>query len=851
MAEGSESAVPRVDPRPDPRPWAPSRWRVRTKVVAVVLVPLLLALVLAAVTVGNQLAERSALQQVAAGTRLSGTVAGLVDALQIERSEATAFVAADRRSDRTPLDLAADRVDRAVGALRDAGPSVTDLDPGVQDRYAVALARLDGLGALRSAAVATRYPAPSVVTSYTGFVEPLLDLARDVAGTAGQTAVVRPATSLAALGRAKEQAEIQHALLLVAAAGGTFPSGDGEALRSAVAEQAAATAEFEAGASPAQVQVFEDTVAGPEVDQRIRILQTALLRDGGGQPPGVDPVAWDRAAGATREAMRTVETGLFTELEGTADALVSRAGTTVLIVAVAVVLGVLLAVVLAALIAGSLITPLRRLRYSALDVAERRLPTSIQRLEEGSGDEEDTDVEPVPIHTDEEVGEVARAFDTVHREAVRLAGEQARLRTNLNALFVNLSRRSQGLVERQLLVIDSLEGREEDPDVLAELFALDHLATRLRRNGENLLVLGGSAPARGGTDPVPLTDVVRAAVGEIEDYTRVDVRPAPAVHVRGGPADDLTHLLAELLDNATTYSPPGAPVVVSASRAPDGGLVLEVTDQGLGMDADELAEANARLERPVLLDSSVPRQMGLFVVGALARRHDIVARLLPGDDGGIAASVQVPAALLVRPVRVEPDPVVPAPRAGAAGDPVGDPESDPLTDRLPVVGVEDGADESPIFREMCSAWFSEEGPPAPRASAEDAAPAWRSTADEGWRAVAARTAGTTETPREQTGSGLPRRRRGAELVPGGAPAEADDVPRPRRAVDAEALRGRMGSFQDGIRRGRRDVDTDSFEQVDDETDLENASGTDTDPGEPFDAGAGAAAGGGHHDQGGR
>ena len=538
MAEGSESAEPRVDPRPEPRPWAPSRWRVRTKVVAVVLVPLVLALVLAAVTVGNQLAERSALQQVAAGTRLSGTVAGLVDALQVERSEATAFVAADRRPDRTPLDLAADRVDRAVGALRDAGPSVTELDPGVQDRYAVALARLDGLGALRSAAVATRYPAPSVVTSYTGFVEPLLDLARDVAGTAGQTAVVRPATSLAALGRAKEQAEIQHALLLVAAAGGTFPSGDGEALRSAVAEQAAATAEFEAGASPAQVQVFEDTVAGPEVDQRIRILQTALLRDGGGQPPGVDPVAWDRAAGATREAMRTVETGLFTELEGTADALVSRAGTTVLVVGIAVVLGVLLAVLLAALIAGSLITPLRRLRYSALDVAERRLPTSIQRLEEGSGDEEDTDVEPVPIDTDEEVGEVARAFDTVHREAVRLAGEQARLRTNLNALFVNLSRRSQGLVERQLLVIDSLEGREEDPDVLAELFALDHLATRLRRNGENLLVLGGSAPARGGSEPVPVTDLVRAASGRSRTTrasTSVRRRPSTSAGPGGRP----------------------------------------------------------------------------------------------------------------------------------------------------------------------------------------------------------------------------------------------------------------------------------------------------------------------------
>ena len=213
-----------------------------------------------------------------------------------------------------------------------------------------------------------------------------------------------------------------------------------------MAEQAAATAEFEVGASPAQVQVlFEDTVPDPRSTSASGYLQSALLRDDGGQPPGVDPVAWDRAAGATREAMRTVETGLFTELEGTADALVSRAGTTVLVVGIAVVLGVLLAVLLATLIAGSLITPLRRLRYSALDVAERRLPTSIQRLEEGSGDEEDNDVEPIPIDTR---GRDRRGRPRLrHRSTARPSGspaEQALLRGNVNAIFTNLSRRNQG-----------------------------------------------------------------------------------------------------------------------------------------------------------------------------------------------------------------------------------------------------------------------------------------------------------------------------------------------------------------------------------------------------------------------
>lgn len=821
--------------------WSPGRWRVRTKVIAVVLVPVLLALVLAALNVRNQLAERDALAQVAAGTRLTGTVATLIDQLQIERTETIAYVGADRRSDRTPLAFSTDRVDRAIGALRDAAPSVTDLDPGVRDRYAVAMVRLNGLEALRNTAVATRFPATSVVGGYTSLIEPLLTLSRDIAGAAGQTVVVRPATSLAALGRAKEQAEIQHALLLVGASAGSLTASDSEALRGAVAEQAAGTEEFEAGATATQVQAFDDTVTGPDVDRRVRILQTALLRDAAGQPLGVDALAWNQAAGTTREALRTVETGVLAQLQGTADQLVTQAGTAATIAVVLVVLGVLVAIVLAVVIAGSLVTPLRRLRYSALDVAESRLPASIKRLEsgetegDGPGGDPSSRVEPVPIHTEEEIGDVARAFDTVHREAVRLAGEQARLRANLNALFVNLSRRSQGLLERQLLLIDTLEGREEDPDVLANLFQLDHLATRMRRNGENLLVLGGSSPSRGVTAPIPLTDVVRAAVGEVEAYQRIAVRPVPSVLVLGACSDDLTHLLAELLDNATSYSPPETSVVVSASRAPDGGVVIEITDAGLGMDTDDLAEANAKLDRPVLLDSSVPRQMGLFVVGELARRHDIVARLLPGDDTGVTACVQVPEALLVRAARVlpaaqpevapVPPPSIPAPRPTSGPD-----AADPLTDRIPVQtvqGDEDEGSDEPIYRAMRSAWFLDHQEPrreddhrdGSRSTGADVgffddatadAPVWQSTADEGWRAVAAREPGTA---REHTGVGLPRRRRGEELVPGTAAPGADEVPQPRQTLDGHALRTRMGRFQAGLRRGRHEVDTDAFERT--------------------------------------
>jgi len=824
------------------RRWALRHWRVRSKVAAVLLVPTVLALVLAGLSVQTQRAERAALQRVAEGTRLTGTVASLVDELQIERSQTTAYVAGNRLGDRTALELTNDRVDRASADLRSAASTVAGLDPGVQDRYAVALARLTGLGPLRTTALASRFPATSVATAYSGLVEPLLALTRDIAGSAGETAIVRPATTLAALGRAKEQAEVQHAILLAGAGAGSLPAGQAEALRSAVAQQDAATAEFEAGATLPQIQLYDDTVAGPDVDQRLRILQTALLRDAANQPLGVVPAAWDTAANVTRADLRQVESGLLESLAATADQSVSSAGRALALAVALVVLGVLLALALALVVARSLVAPLQLLRSAALDVAERRLPESIARIRD-TGEGEPDAVEPVAVDTEEEIGELARAFDTVRSEAVRLAGEQARLRANLNTLFVNLSRRSQGLVERQLELIDQLEGQEDDPDVLANLFALDHLATRMRRNGENLLVLGGAVLAHPSSDPVPVADLLRAATGEIEQYQRIVLRPVPGVSLLGDPANDLTHLLAELLDNATSFSAPETSVVVSGSRAPDGGLILEIADDGIGLDAEDLAEANEKLEQPQLLDSSVPRQMGLFVVGALARRHGVVARLLPGNDTGVTASVQIPAGLVVRPVhdrtvlneraptirsaaRAGSDDTGPVPVTVPPGAPAPVPEPpDPLTDPLPVQSPSTEDDGSstfePIYTEMSSAWFRDhQGEEQPGRSANgsatppdsthgDATPGdapsreWQSAADEGWRAIAAR---ETADEAERTTAGLPKRRRGAALVPGAADSGPDRVPE-QVTPDAGALRSRMSRYQDGMRRGRQETGT--------------------------------------------
>ena len=236
----------------------------------------------------------------------------------------------------------------------------------------------------------------------------------------------------------------------------------------------------------------------------------------------------------------------------------------------------------------------------------------------------------------------ARAFDQVHREAVRLASNEAALRGNVNSMFVNLSRRSQSLVERQIRLIDDLEQGEQDSERLANLFQMDHLATRMRRNWENLLVLAGHEVSRRRTQSVGLVDVLRAAVSEIEQYERVTLNVQPGIAVRGQAANDVVHLLAELVENATSFSAAETPVAVSGHLLNSGGVLLDITDQGVGMGAEEMAHANWRLDNPPVVDVAVSRRMGLFVVARLAARHGIRVRLRQASMGGLTALVWLP-----------------------------------------------------------------------------------------------------------------------------------------------------------------------------------------------------------------
>ncbi|MFD3463017.1 ATP-binding protein [Nocardia fluminea] len=332
------------------------------------------------------------------------------------------------------------------------------------------------------------------------------------------------------------------------------------------------------------------------------------------------------------------------------------------------VLGMLLAgLALALAVARTLVVPVRRLRRDALEVAHVKLPDELAVVRSGGATPEIT---PVGVHSTDEIGQLARAVDEIHEQALNLAGDQARLRLQIGNMFETLSRRSQSLVEQQLALIEELEHDEDNPSRLQTLFRLDHLATRMRRNGDNLLVLAGTVLRRGHLPPVPLSDMLWSAVSQVEDYQRVEIGNVPDGVVAGESAVDIEHLLAELIDNALRYSPPSTSVAVIVGRAVDSGYLIEITDRGLGMSAEDLQTTNDRLASGGEVTIETARRMGLFVVGRLAKRHTITVSLRRtsgvAPQPGITASVHLPSALVAPSPPMAsgpstgPNPIVPA-----------------------------------------------------------------------------------------------------------------------------------------------------------------------------------------------
>ncbi|MCS7478902.1 nitrate- and nitrite sensing domain-containing protein [Umezawaea endophytica] len=630
-------------------------WRLRTKLFAVLLIPTVAALALGGLRVQSDLQSATEFNQLANEVQLESSVADLVQQLQRERDLSVSHVASGKQIDRVVLDRQLRRVNDNSDALQTKITELSgDLEPAVADRFRRAAEQLKRLNSLRNAVRDTAYPSDAVLRTYSESVESLLDLGEQAIAGINDPDLVRLHLATNAIARIKEQESRKRGILLDTFQRGDFPASQQRLLLAANAELEAARNDFRKSASPDQAKIYDDTVTGLIVDTANDMQESALNLAAANQSlQSLSPERWDIASTLTVNLTRDVENLLLEQLQNRTDEATGTARADAFRDSGLVLAALLLALAMALFVARSILNPLRVLRRTALAVADHGLPEAVEKILADPNPQlaAQNAIAPVPITTREEVGQVARAFDAVHGEAVRLAAQQALLRDNVNAMFVNLSRRSQALVERQLNLIDRLEQDEQDPDQLASLFELDHLATRMRRNSENLLVLSGTDLSRRLTRPVPAAEVLGAAVSEVEQYARVQVGQTPELTVQGRAVNDLVHLIAELLDNATAFSDPVTKVTVRTARTRKGELAIEIQDRGVGMAEQDILDANERLADPPDVDVAVSRRMGLYVVARLAKRHDIKVRLRVNEDieGGTTALVVVPGTLVAQP----------------------------------------------------------------------------------------------------------------------------------------------------------------------------------------------------------
>ena len=645
----------------------PRHWTLVWKLVIVGLVPALLALTLGALRIADQAGSAADLGRGERLLELHTQVSAAGDALRQERDQATLYVAGNRIGDRSLLTTANAHSDDLLNSMRNGVQAAGTLDQSTTVAVAQANGVLGQLPALRQDVTNNEQATlPTIRDRYSRAIEGVDVLDRAVLRAVRVPDTAGQIDALTALQNVEAQLAVQHTVIGNAIRAGKLQDGDANAAGNADVQIFSQYRAYQVALTPDQLQRYGSFLDDPSNADRQRLAIAVLTSAGKPDLGGVTAADWDRAY-TSAKAVADRSAGLIRQdLIATSNAAAQRASNLAGINSVVLMLGLLIGITIAVLVARSLVRSLRVLRSAALDVAERRLPQAVASMR--AGEAPDVAVDPVPIRTRDEVGQVARAFDAVHGQAVRLAADQAALQANVSAMFVNLSRRSQALVERQLQLIEALESNEQDADQLSNLFQLDHLATRMRRNSENLLVLAGTDLAKRNMAPVPMVDVLRAAVSEVEQYQRVVVQAPPSASIAGRAGSDLVHLLAELLDNATNFSPPDSQVVMSATRTTDGAMVVEISDRGVGMADHELSDANQRLGGPSSVDVSASRRMGLFVVGRLAARHGIIVHLsssAAGPGTGLTASVTVPVSLI--PTGVPAETSRPASMSMAAG----------------------------------------------------------------------------------------------------------------------------------------------------------------------------------------
>ncbi|MGW5668606.1 nitrate- and nitrite sensing domain-containing protein [Micromonospora sp. NPDC003776] len=635
-------------------------WPIRAKLTALVIGPVtaLLALWIFATT----LAFGPALDLLAARTYLYDLGRpGETVVAELQRERRLSVVQLGGHDVLPALAEQRTRTDRAVAELRRRvdGDDLRDAADDLLDaRLDQLVSALDALPAGRGFIDARKVDRAGAIGLYSGMINSAFQAFSAMAAMP-DVELNREALALTALGRSRELLGQADALLAGAITAGRYAEGEHEQLVRTIENQRFLAETAVADLPAAERAAYQRLTEGADF-VRLRALQDALIRSPG-LPAGLDVRGWETSQAGAWQGLRDFE---LRGADGLAERSVPMAVGILVRLAAAGLLGmvaIVICVLIALRVGRSLARRLTGVRTAALEMAEHRLPDVVARLRRG----EEVDVTreaPELDHGGDEIGEVGRAFNEVRRTALQSAVDEVTLRRGLNEVFLNIARRSQGLVHRQLALLDRLERQTEDPDELAGLFQVDHLATRLRRHAEDLVILAGAAPGRGWRSPVAVVDVIRGASSEVESYDRVDVGEVQPAGVLGRAVGDVIHLLAELIENATAFSPPRSRVDVTGRSVP-GGYALEITDRGLGLSPAALAEANRKLSRSPEFDPVDSARLGHFVVARLAARHGVRVELRAATPAGTTAVVLVPADLVT-----EEPALVPAGPGATSGD---------------------------------------------------------------------------------------------------------------------------------------------------------------------------------------
>jgi signal transduction histidine kinase len=577
--------------------------------------------------------------------------------------------------------------------------------------------------------------------------------------------IAKDIRTLIALFRAREVLAQEDALLAGVLAEGEFSGTEHSEFVRLVGAQRLMHA-VTAPELPSSDRAKYEQLVGGATFTRYRVLEDRVVQMGPvGEPLPVTATEWSNAIEPVFADLNDLSVTGGREVVSRATPVAIGVVVRLMLAGLLGLFAVIASIVMSITTARSLVRQLNRLRMAAVDLANRRLPRVVDRLQHGEKVDVEHEAPPLEFGRDE-IGQVGQAFNMVQETAVRVAVEQAELRRSVRDVFLSLARRSQALLHRQLALLDGMERRTTDSEELAELFRIDHLATRMRRNAENLIVLSGATAGRVWRKPVPMLDVIRGALAEVEDYTRVNVLPIGDALLQGRAVGDVIHLLAELIENAVSFSPPQTIVRVGGSIVGTG-FAVEIEDRGLGISDANRAKANEQLRNPPEFKLTSTARLGLYVVAKLAERHHIRVQLIESPYGGTTAIVLIPTELVVEESshgirqidsRPAPEPATVATRTRHALDPYeADHHATPLTTTTAVAELVPD-DELPVFGQVVA---------GRRGDQTEAAPASQ-------RTPASTTAPPDTTPPALTPSGLPWRKKQPDRLP--------TVPIPRTAV---------------------------------------------------------------------